>query len=381
MQQSRKILFLTAPIGSGHTRAAQAIKRELDSSYPGTQSRIVNVFDFFHPSIGQMILSSYGKILNLFPALYGKMYDWGNDSSAAVYGRELISRYLGSKMKQFIRDYRPDGIVCTHASPAGLAAYLHSRNIINIPIYGVVTDFVIHRLWIYKEVNHYYIAHQLLQDQLEVYGVPRVKSLTTGIPVDSKFSFSYQREVLLQQMSLNPKLPVVLIMGGGGGLLPMDKIIASIQNFLSGRIQIVAVAGQNQKMYNQLTGLYGTQSDIRILRFVDNIHELMALSTVMITKPGGLTIAEALCMGLPMIIYQSLPGQEEGNADYLVTQKAALKANTTEGIIQALMPYVEGNQQWIEQQKDMILRLSRPHAALKIVNHLIASLNTFQKRS
>lgn len=379
MQQSRKILFLTAPIGSGHTRAAQAIKAELDRKYPATQSQIVNLFDFFHPFIGETILKSYIKILNIFPTLYGKMYDWGNESPAALQGREWISRYLATKMKEFIADYRPDGIVCTHASPAGLAAYLRSRNMIDIPVFGVVTDFVIHRLWIYKELENYYVAHHLLKDQMESHGVSRKKSLVTGIPVDYKFTISYQRNVLLGQMNLKKDLPIILIMGGGSGLLPMDDVIAVIEKRFAGRAQIVAVTGQNQRLYNRLTKLYLTNDHIRVVGFVTTVPEFMALSAVMITKPGGMTAAEALSSGLPMIIYKPLPGQEEGNADYLISQKVAQIANTTEDLLLALTPYIEGEQ--VQQQKEMVLRLSKPNAAADIVKHLVNFLDNGQTNS
>ena len=199
-----KVLLVSAPIGSGHTRAAQAIGMAIKEQNPNADIRIASIFDFFYPLLGQAILKIYLRILDIFPQAYGLAYSWGNTSSWALWGREIINRYLAGRMYRFIMNYTPNIIVCTHATPAGLVACLAKAGKLPVPSVAVITDFVVHRLWVYPEIGRYFVAHRALQDYLADQGIDYSRSQVVGIPVAGVFSVPLSRMKYLANWVYEP---------------------------------------------------------------------------------------------------------------------------------------------------------------------------------
>jgi processive 1,2-diacylglycerol beta-glucosyltransferase len=226
----KKVLFISAPIGSGHTKVAQAVGKALCTQNDDVEIKIANLFDFFNSTLGNLMLKLYLKVLDTFPQLYAKAYSWGNNSRLALVGRGLISRYLAKRMYSFISNYNPTAIVCTHATPAGLSAYLIRKGQLQIPVFAVVTDFVVHRLWVYQEITHYFVAHEDMKNYLNVFGVKPVKIQISGIPVDENFTLWTDREKTLKKLNLYGNIKTILVMGGGAGVLPMKEIVKLCDN-------------------------------------------------------------------------------------------------------------------------------------------------------
>ena len=328
--EQKKVLFISAPVGAGHIRAAQAVANALKQIDPSIHTQLANSFDFFHPLLGKGILKSYLKLLSIFPQAYGTMYGWGNDSSLALFGRRQVSRYLAKKMQHYIWNYNPSAIVCTHATPAGLIAYLLRHSKLRVPTYAIVTDFVVHKLWVYPEIERYYVADDTLRGFLAQQGIVSERSRAFGIPVDVSFAEKIARESVLRQLHLAENGKIILIMGGGAGILPMAEILTACDH-LTTPVAFIAVTGKNDKLYNELAALAKRMKHpVRVLGFVNNVHELMSCADILISKPGGMTSAEALACGLPMIIFKPIPGQEEANTRYLVERNYAVRADSIE---------------------------------------------------
>lgn len=372
-----KILFITAPIGAGHTQAAQAVQQALKQVHPDCETRLANVFDFFPTFLGQVILRTYLYILRLIPTLYGRMYDWGNDSSIALRGREWINSYLAKNMQDFIAGYQPDAIVCTHATPAGLAVHLRRTGRLNIPVLAVITDFVVHRLWIYPEIDFYYVAHHSLQTFLQDNQVAKSQSMVTGIPIDSRFSLPVNRQMVLTKLNLTVDQPIVLIMGGGAGILPMEEIIAACLNQRQ-PVQVIAVTGRNSRLYKNLSLQYQHVQQVRILGFVDNIPDLMAVAALIVSKPGGMTCAEAMCAGLPMLIYRPIPGQEEANTRHLMTEQVAKQVSSVLELQTTLEELLQDKEGKLSQLRGRAKACSQPYAARHIASHIVAFVQNGQ---
>jgi len=369
-----KILFISAPVGAGHIRAAQAIISALGIRDKQIETRMANVFDFFNPRIGKLILNTYLKILELFPQLYGAAYNWGNESKLVLLGRKIISSYLANKMEKYILEYNPRVIVCTHATPAGLVSHLLRNNKVSIPVVAVVTDFILHRLWIYPEIQHYIVAHKGMKTFLIEQGVEHNNIKVIGIPVDERFSLPADKLSILEKLGFYCDRKTLLIMGGGAGMLPMDKILLCCEK-MNEVIQIIVVAGSNQKMYNKLLALQpNLRNKVKVFGYVDSIHELMSIAQLIISKPGGMTTAETLCKGLPMIIYQPIPGQEEGNTNYLVKARAAVRADSSseiESILKRL--FIENSEELLDLQRSA-QTISRPRAAEEIAHYIVTQV-------
>jgi processive 1,2-diacylglycerol beta-glucosyltransferase len=370
---SSKVLFISAPVGAGHIKAAESIASAMHQQ-DRVETKMANVFDFFNPYIGQAILSIYLKILKIFPKLYGMIYGWGNESHLALLGRQLVSRYLAKNMERYILDYSPAVIVCTHATPAGLVAYLMKHNRINIPVVVVITDFVVHRLWIYPEIKHYIVANEDMRESLIKSNVESTCTKVMGIPVDEKFSCLLDKEKILSKFGFASDVKTVLIMGGGAGILPMDNILLAC-DAITIPLQIIVVTGNNKTMYKKICSLEPKlRNKVLILGYVNYVNELMAISDLIISKPGGMTCAETLCSGLPMLIYQPIPGQEEANTNYLIAHNVALRADSMQDIGVIMRRIFIEHPEELNELRQNALQIRKPQAAAMIGNYIFSQI-------
>ncbi len=368
---NNKVLFISAPIGAGHIRAAQAVSHMLKTSIPACQTELCNVFDFFHPVIGQTILRTYLKILDTFPQAYGTMYSWGNQSRLALLGRELVSQFLAGRMVNYINKFQPSVIVCTHATPAGLVAWIKKKGLLTVPAVAIVTDFVTHRLWVYPEFDRYFVAHAGMAEYLGKFGIPEESVTVTGIPVSHYFSQRSDRSQILNRLKLDQGRKTILIMGGGAGVLPMDKILETCMG-IDKPLQFIAIAGNNQQLYRRLTRFEASaRHPVRVLGYIDNVHEVMSAADLLISKPGGMSASEALALGVPLIIYRPIPGQEEANTRYLLDSRAALRADSLSELKNILLSLMFGDNAELSSLQQQAASIGRPNAAKNIADLLV----------
>lgn len=368
-----RVLLISAPIGAGHMRAAEAVAAALKRRDADIETEITNIFSLVSPQFGKFILNGYLKILATVPKLYGRLYGWGNTNRLALWGRDMLNRYLAKKMYTYIKNYRPSVIICTHATPAGLSAYLLKKQLICIPVFAVVTDFVVHRLWVYPEISRYFVADDVLREYLFTKGVPFVRSQTTGIPVGYLFRKCAKRQAVLVELGLTPSVKTLLMMGGGAGILPMKELLKALES-VTEELQVIVIAGNNARLYQELRKMEpALRHRVRVLGYIDNVHEIMSAADVLISKPGGVTVAEALSMRLPMILYRPIPGQEAANTLYLQNKGAALCAHSTAEATQFLhaLLFEKNNQLLVHLQKNIQL-LKRPLAADCIADTVLA---------
>lgn len=363
MTQEKKVLLLSASVGSGHTRAAQAVGKAMEHADSTVQTKIVNMFQFMEPHCSSLILTVYLKIIRLCPGLYGMMYRWGNSSRLALWGRRRFSRRLALKMLPLIDAYHPSLIVCTHASPAGAVAYLAANGALKVPSAAVITDFVVHRLWVYSALDHYFVANESMRQFLEKTGVDPSKTTVSGIPIDSTFRKEHSSLAANQ----------ILIMGGGAGVLPMHKIVAAL-DLLPADFRMVVITGNNRSMQQRLTrALPHFRHTVEILGYVTNVDAWMAKSTLLISKAGGMTSAESLASGLPMVIFHPIPGQEEANTRYLTNSGVAVRANSVADVIRITTELLKSPAQ-LNAMRAAARREGKPDAADFIARRLLALL-------
>ncbi len=361
-----RVLFISAPIGAGHIKAAQAVCEELRVLEPDGVFQVVNIFDFLPPSWGRFILAFYLKLLAVFPQAYGLMYGWGNQSSLALWGRKQVSRYLANRLEQYLTEWQPDMLVCSHATPAGLVADLVKRRRIFAPTLAIVTDFVVHRLWVYPEIEQYAVADEKLRDFLLKYEIQPQRITCSGIPVGAEFVEAVEKEAVLAELGLAKEKQTILLMGGGAGLLPMEEIIlAGVEQLPD--VQWIAIAGQNHKLQKKLMKIETRYPKrVRGIGYTQQVNRFMAASDVLVSKPGGLTVAEALCRQMPLVIYRPIPGQEEANAAYLIENGVAVRAETVQGVVEKLTNLLCEDNVQLKNMLQRVKQLRRPAAAKQI---------------
>lgn len=329
MNETRKkytVLLLSAPIGSGHRLAAEALEQAL-ADRPEVEVIHGNIFDFFPQFLGKVFLGTYLWILKCCPWLYKLAYSWGNKQGGSLWMRELLNRLLAWLGGSYLRSVQPDAVIATHATPAGIIGYYKKQHP-KIWLGAVVTDFTIHRWWVCDGVDTYFIADELLRDKLAT----DADIQATGIPVRQQFMIKHDKQKCREFFGWDETERVCLLMGGGEGLLPMAEIITALQRAALKNLRVVAVTGHNEALAAQLQAKYGATAEI--YGFREDVPQLMAGADMIITKAGGLTSAEVLASGLDLLIYKPLPGQEEGNAAFLQQYCGALVARSTDELVQ-----------------------------------------------
>ena len=333
-----KILILSAPIGSGHRMAASALEEAL-LRLENVEVVQGNVFDFFPSAIGKAFLKFYETVLAVCPWLYAFSYRWSNRDGGSLRMRNLINGFLLRLGKSFIEEVKPDAVFSTHATPTGILSLYKQKFDPGLWLGVVVTDFTVHRWLVCPGVDAYFVADEKLFGQI---GSAAGRSETQpalygwGIPVRGRFTEKQEpatiRREVRDRFGWSAGAFVCLLAGGGGGMLPMEEIVKSLQNEKFKDIYVVAVTGHNDGLCKKLEalqkGFSKTESDestsrLAVLGFTDEMPQLMQAADVVITKAGGVSLAECLECGANILIYHPLPGQEQGNTVFLQQEYGA----------------------------------------------------------
>lgn len=374
MGKSLKILFLSAPIGAGHKQAAMAIADAMKRINHDVVIQHVDIFDFLNKFFARILLMIYYRSLYFIPQAYASAYAWGNESNMALWMRRFVSCFFANKMKKYLFEYAPDVVVCTHATPAGMMQYLKEECQADFCSASVITDFVVHRLWMNTTTKQYFVAEESLLQSLIRYQIKQEQSYAFGIPVSVMFGHSYDKNKLLKRIGFSNHTKVILIMGGGAGIFPIVDVMKEL-NKCRTQLQIIVVTGKNKKLYDKIQKIKpNSKHQMKVFGFVDNVHELMAMSDLLISKAGGLTLSEALCSALPMLIYKPIPGQEEENTRFLLKNKVAIKINKISNLEKIIDKIFRIDSNVLINMKINAKRLSRPHAAENIAECILNNL-------
>lgn len=356
---------------SGHRSATLAIEKAIKELRPDTEILSINAFNYTNPISEKVVNRIYMEVIKRTPRLWDYLYDNPN----VVKGLENIKRRIhksnSPKLKKLFDRFNPDLVVCTQAFPCGMVADYKKAYGVNLPLVAVLTDYIPHSYWVYEEVDYYITPSEDVSARLEKKGVAPSKIKAFGIPFDHKFNQELDKEGIFRKLKLNPQQPVILIMGGGQGLGPIKTIVKSLEKSQN-EIQELIVAGTNKKLFNSLkrkTKRY--KKDIRLFGFIQNIHELMQIASLIISKPGGVTTAEVLSLGLPMIIVKPIPGQEINNTNFLTHKGAAIKIDKPEEVYRIIDDLLN-NRARLEQLKLAGLRIAKPQASMDIAKLLLS---------
>ncbi len=335
-----KILIMSAPIGSGHRMAAVALEEAL-LRLENVEAVQGNVFDFFPSVIGKAFLKFYGTVLKFCPFLYELSYRWSNQGGGSLWMRNLLNGILLRLGKAFIEEVKPDVVFSTHATPTGILSLykqgVDAYFVADEKLFGQINDAAEH-CDVKADVSGSCSGDNNGKPQAENEKQPEAAPalFASGIPVRS--GFALQNTVAESRTAVRKKYGwpedafVCLLAGGGGGMLPMEEIVRSLLARQSEPVHIVAVTGHNDTLRKKLEALCHTftnhsvaagaedetmQSRLQVLGFTDCMPQLMQAADVVVTKAGGISLAECLACGANLLIYRPLPGQEQGNTAFL----------------------------------------------------------------
>lgn len=326
--KNKKVLIMSASIGTGHTQAARAVEEYLKSFSPSYDVEHVDFLSNDVLSIDNLVKETYIKILDVFPMLYDMMYYSSQGYKKGMLVKTLMSWGLKRRMMRMIAEKKPDLIVFTHPFPAAAACLLKRQRRIHIPLVGVITDFAIHQLWIYRQMDLYCVAASQLKDELVRQGISSSRIVVSGIPIRKAF---LQEQWQGQAAGSHEKN--VLIMGGGLGMGSIKKTLILL-DALDNVSSFTVVAGHNSDLFDEVSQM---RNDLRhpvsVYGYTNHIPELMARTTLLVTKPGALTCTEGATVQVPMVLYSAIPGQEEANASYLAEKGCACWVKTADEMV------------------------------------------------
>ena len=357
-----KVLITYACAGTGHRRAAEAIFNYLSLNYKEFDVKIVDVLDYTNSLFKKIYSQGYTFLVSRLPLLWSIAYQVSYSSTLRALNRNInyiLSRLNTKKFEQFILNYNPDIIVTTHFLPCEVAAFLKAKRKINSKLICIITDFNVHPLWIIKGVDQYFVAFNLTKEELFKAGIPPQIIKVSGIPIDMKFSRRIDKNSLYNKFGLKKGQFTLLVMTAGFGLGPIEKIVGLLQK----DTQMLVVCGNNNRLYRRL--LNKGYNSVKIFGFVDNIDELMSVSDLVITKPGGLTISECLAMGLPMIFISAIYGQETKNAKILESYGAGISPPDLIMLKELALSY-KNNPDRLNALRERIDKIKTPYAAREI---------------
>ena len=364
------ILVLSASVGAGHMRAAQAVELALKQTAPDANVRNVDLLTLTNAAFRRIYGKAYLDLVNLAPHVLGYIYDLLDKPRSPDSKRDklrlAIEKLNLTKFTALMEDEGPwDVVVNTHFLPAELIASRRRDGKLSVPQITVTTDFETHRLWVNQPCDRYTTATEEGAAYLRHWGVPGADVSVTGIPIHPVFSERKDRAECLKRQGLIGDRPVVLQLAGGFGVGPIARLFGGLLE-VERPLEIVVVAGRNEEVKRELEQVQvPSRHRTKILGFTDQIDELMCAADVVLSKPGGLTTSEVLARGAAMAIVNPIPGQESRNSDYLLENGAAIKINNVGTLAMKITQLLERPER-LKSLKENALRIARPRAAFDV---------------
>ena len=366
-----RVLIATVTAGGGHLAAAAALEEVWRALRPSDVVDQVDVAKFFSPLHRKIVSDGYVNLVNHAPELWGMMFaktDQPRMARALNRVRAIFPSNSRVRLGRYVKQFKPDVVLCTHYFPLETLSHLRRKRGGPRPLaVSIVTDFEAHALWMDACVDLYCVAAEETKARLVARGAVAANVVVTGIPISAKFSAKAKSKAVRQSLGLRDDLPVLLVPSGGFGMGPIGDILAELDK-VERPFQTVVVTGRNQELRRELAA-QDWKHPTRVLGFVTNMHELMAVADLLITKPGGLTSSEALAMGKPLLILNPIPGQEAANSDFLLEHGAAAKVNRVEDLPYRL-EHLLGTKKLAEMGR-AARALGRPEAARDICDAVV----------
>lgn len=367
MASKTKVLILYASAGHGHEKAARAVEAECRATGAYDVS-MVDVLGLTSFGFGGHYRAFYFFMIRCIPWLWGFFY--AVTDLSWVYSfvrplRRLNNHFFARKLETLVSSEAPDVIVSTHFLSTEVVSHLKKKGRVNSRLTTVVTDYMPHTFWITAECDAYAVATQLTKEAMKRRRVPEEKIRVTGIPIELKFSTPLTRDDASRSLGLDPSAFTALITSGGAGVGIAGPLVDRLA-ILEPPIQQLVVCGTNKPLLAQLRSKYEGRPRLHFYGFVENIHELMTASDLIVGKGGGLTITESLCIGKPMVLFGAVPGQETRNVDQVVGCGAARAAGSLREVVEHVTVFRQDVRVYREAVT-AIEKIRRPHSAREIL--------------
>ncbi|TDT30852.1 MGDG synthase family glycosyltransferase [Naumannella halotolerans] len=366
----RKVLILSASVGSGHNSAAAALETVLRNSNDVTQVRRVDVLQTTPDLYRTLYDDAYFKLVEAAPWLVSWQYDLNEPPFKLGGTASIWDRLNTTAISRSIREFHPDLILCTHFLPARLISLLQTRGVLHTRMAVITTDYDFQGLWLPNTFSRFFVAREETRQHLITLGVPADRVATSGIPVRHELGRPVDRPAVLDRFGLSGEVPAVLVSAGAAGGAYATTIVQQLLHRPE-PFQAVVVCGHNAELRQQVDALVAGHTDrFTVLGYTTEMPDLMRVCDLFVGKPGGLSASECMAAGLPMALIDPIPGQEERNSDYLLERGAAIRCNydTTIGW---KVGELLGDPERLTRMSAAAAATGRPHAAGTVVSQML----------
>lgn len=378
-----KVLILSASIGGGHQASAKALEAGILSRNSNSVVKVVDALGYVNSLLNKTVSDVYARIIKTAPKIYKIIYkqsDKDNKFSSLIL---LLNKIFSRKISPLLKSFEPNVIISTHMFPTEMVSYIKARGEINVPLICVITDYAPHKTWITKNVDAYIVASEKMIPRMIDAKVPEDKIHPFGIPVDDLFFKKESKSLILKELKLCANIPTILIMAGSFGV---GKIVEIYNDLTESELkfQVVIITGKNKKLYEELNKLINEENlnkknfkETKLIYFTNEVHKYMKVADLIITKPGGLTVSEALASELPMAVFDAIPGQEEENADFVIRNNMGVRINKN-GNCRKIIEGLLTNKEYLKEMKkncETYSKLMAKENVYELINKLAKNSN------
>ena len=342
----KKILIFYAAYGGGHLSAAKSIKQYIDEHFDNVETQMIDCVKYVNKALDKVTTTAYKEMAKKAPWAWEKVY-YKSQTGLLAKVSNTSNKIMAVKIAKLFREYNPDVVISTHPFGSQMTSYLKKKGKTNCTLATIMTDFAPHDQWLVgsENVDFYFVSNENMKNIIvQNNNIPESKIFVTGIPISNRFLQTYNKEEILKNFELSESKKTILFFGGGE--------------------------------YGLKT--YSKQESITVLPFTDKVPELMAISDLVITKPGGLTTSESLASSLPILVINPIPGQEEENAEFLENSGCAIwirKDSNPDEIINLVL----GNEEKLNEMRKNSIKLAKKNSTRDICEICLSSLRKGEK--
>ncbi len=371
----KKVLILSAAVGAGHLRAAEALEKTFKQMNAAEEVKNIDVLNYTNPLFRRLYGKAYLDMVNTMPEVLGWMYDsldkpWENERRRFALDRLNTQPFINLLKKE-----KPDLAVCTHFLPSEIISWLKAKGKVDFPQAIVVTDFDAHAMWLCHHYEQYFVALDETKVHLSKIGIPAEKITVTGIPIDPIFAATKDKFAMREKFGLGRDKLTILVSAGGFGVGNIEFLLQALSD-LQTPSQIVAICGRNEDLKIKLEKLSKEKFNnhrvtFKPIGFTKEMDEYMSAADLIVGKPGGLTTSEAMAKDLIFVVVNPIPGQEERNSDHLLEKGCAIKCNNLPVLAYKIDELVKDKMRF-EMMKKNVRKFARPNASREIVGKLLS---------
>ena len=374
----KKILISYASYGGGHLSAAKNLKEYIEENYNDTEVILFDYMKYINRVIDKIGIKAYSEINTNIPWLWGQIYyRTQNPIFEKIFS--LSNKVISYKLARIFRLEKPDVIISTHFFSSHICSILKEKGKIDSKIGTVITDYgeSPYSEWIsgHENIDYIFVAHSGIKTTLIEKGVAENKVFVTGIPVSSRFLSDYNKNEILESLNFSGAKKTILFFGGGEMGLGKSRTTDIFKTLIKEypEFQIIVIAGKNEALktsFEEILNEYSTNNSVKVLGFTDKVPELMSISDLVITKPGGLTTTECLVSNLPIVVINPIPGQETENADFLVNSGCGIWIQKNDSISDALNAILNDETKLIQLKNNTKL-VAKPNSTKDICSIIL----------